>query len=82
MSKIIPNGAAIERTRILSGMTAKELAQRASVPPSSIVRAERGQGVSVTTATGICRALDRSFDDLFQIIRTGGTGEQAREGVS
>lgn len=82
MSKIIPNGAAIERTRILSGMTAKELAQRASVPPSSIVRAERGQGVSVTTATGICRALDRSFDDLFQIIRTGGTDEQAREGVS
>lgn len=42
MSKIVPNGEVIERTRILSGMTAKELAQKASVPPSSIVRAERG----------------------------------------
>lgn len=82
MSRIIPNGEVIERTRILSGMTAKELAQRASVPPSSIVRAQRGLGVSVATATGICKALGREFDELFQIVRPGGPADQAREGVS
>lgn len=82
MSKIVPNGEVIERTRILSGMTAKELAQRASVPPSSIVRAQRGLGVSAATAAGICKALGREFDDLFQIVRPGGASDQAREGVS
>lgn len=82
MSRIIPNGAAIERTRILSGMTAKELAQNAGVPQSSIVRAERGQGVTVTTATGICKALGRGFDDLFQIVRPASVAEQVRGEVS
>ena len=82
MSRIIPNGEVIERTRILSDMTAKELAQRASVPPSSIVRAERGLGVNVTTATGICKALGREFDELFQIVRPGSAAELPREGVS
>lgn len=82
MSRIIPNGEVIERTRILSGMTAKELAQRASVPPSSIVRAQRGLGVSVATATGICKALGREFDELFQIVRPGSAAELPREEVS
>ena len=82
MSKIVPNGAEIERARILSGMTARQLAEKAGVPCSSIVRAERGQGVHVTTATGIYKALGRGFDDLFQIVRPVGPADQAREGVS
>lgn len=82
MSKIIPNGETIERTRILSGMTASELARRAGVPASAINRAERNVSVSVTTANGICKALGRSFDDLFRIVRPGGPAGQAREGVS
>lgn len=82
MSKIIPNGEVIERTRILANMTGKDLAQQAGVPASSIVRAERSLGVSVTTANGICKALGCSFDDLFRIVRPGGPAGQAREGVS
>lgn len=82
MSKIIPNGEVIERTRILANMTGKDLAQQAGVPASSIVRAERSLGVSVTTANGICKALGCSFDDLFRIVRSGGPAGQAREGVS
>ena len=65
-----------------AALMGKFYAQRASVPPSSIVRAQRGLGVSVTTATGICKALGREFDDLFQIFRPGGPADQAREGVS
>lgn len=82
MSRIIPNGEVIERTRILANMTGKDLAQQAGVPASSIVRAERSLGVSVTTANGICKALGCSFDDLFQIVRPGGAADQTREGVS
>ena len=69
MSRIIPRGAEIERARILSGMTCQELAKQASILKSSVTRAEQGQGVTVTTATGICKALGKSFDDLFVIDR-------------
>ena len=80
MSKIIPKGEELERSRILAGMTVQQMAARASVPASSIVRAEKGNSVTVTTATGICKALDRTFDDLFQIVRAGGSNN-VREGV-
>lgn len=69
MSKIIPNGAAIERTRIIAGLSKIQVAQLADIPQSSVVRAERGQGVTAATAAGICRALGREFDDLFTINR-------------
>lgn len=82
MSKIVPNGEVIERTRILANMTGRDLAQQAGVPASSIVRAERGLGVSVTTANGICKALGREFDDLFRIVRPGSAAGLPRGGVS
>ena len=83
MSKIIPNGAEIERTRIIAGLSKVEVAQMADIPQSSIVRAERGQGVTAATAAGICRALGRSFDELFTIRRPGGVAAPAeREEVS
>lgn len=72
MSKIVPNGAKIERTRILAGLSKLEVAKLAAIPQSSIVRAERGQGVTAATAAGICKALGREFDDLFTIHRPGG----------
>lgn len=77
MSKIIPNGAEIERTRIIAGLSKVEVAQRADIPQSSIVRAERGQGVTAATAAGICRALGREFDELFEIRRPGGVADKA-----
>lgn len=79
MSKIIPNGAAIERSRILAGMTAKQIAQTAGIPCSSVTRAEKGLGVTVTTAAGICAALGKEFDELFSIHRPGGTDNPPAE---
>lgn len=82
-TEIVPNGAAIERTRIISGLSKRDVAEMANIPQSSIVRAERGQGVTAATAAGICRALGKEFDDLFTIHRPGGVAAPAeREEVS
>lgn len=79
-TEIIPNGALIERTRILAGLNKQEVATKAGIPNSSIIRAERSQGVSAKTAAGICAVLGVAFDDLFQIVRPGGAADKTREG--
>lgn len=82
MSKIIPNGVLIERTRIVAGLSKLDVAKVANIPQSSVVRAERSQGVTAATAAGICRALGKEFDELFTICRPGGaTAPAEREGV-
>ena len=54
-TEIVPNGALIARTRILAGMNKTDVARKAGVPHSSIIRAEQGRGVTPKTALGISR---------------------------
>ena len=66
-TEIVPNSPVIIRMRILSGLNKTDVAKEAGIPHSSVVRAENGQSVSPKTATGICKVLGASFDDLFSI---------------
>lgn len=81
-TEVLPNPQAIAHARVEAGYSKLDVARAAGIPHSSVIRAERGQGVSAKTAAGICKALGRRLDDLFTVNCPGGTGEQAREGVS
>ena len=81
-TEIVPNAQAIARARVEAGYSKLDIARSAGIPHSSVIRAERGQGVSAKTAAGICKALGRELDDLFVITLSGGPAGQAREGVS
>ena len=74
-TEIIPNGELIARTRILLGLNKTDVARKAGVPHSSVIRAELGRGVTPKTALGISKALGKAFDDLFTIKVPGGAGE-------
>lgn len=74
-TEIIPNGELIARTRILLGLNKTDVARKAGVPHSSVIRAELGRGVTPKTALGISKALEMPFDDLFTIKVPGGAGE-------
>ena len=76
-TEIVPNGALIARTRILAGMNKTDVARKAGVPHSSIIRAEQGRGVTPKTALGISKALGMAFDDLFTIKTPDGAGEES-----
>lgn len=71
-TKIVPKTEMIIRTRILAGLNKSDLAKAAGIPHSSVVRMERGGGVSPKTATGIRRVLGKQFDELFTIQEEGG----------
>lgn len=68
---IIPHSSIITRARILAGMNKLDVAKAAGIPHSSVIRAERGQGVSPKTAIGISEALGKPFDELFTIKTPG-----------
>ena len=70
---IMPKTDIIIRERILQGKTLADVAAAGNVPPASVSRVERGGSASAPTAAGICTALGKEFDDLFEIQRPGGT---------
>lgn len=67
--KILVRGDALKRARIVSGMTKSELAKRAGINHSSVVRAEQGKSVSPGVARSVCVAFGKSFDELFEITK-------------
>ncbi|MDE7054547.1 helix-turn-helix transcriptional regulator [Oscillospiraceae bacterium 44-5] len=75
---IVPNTDILIRTRILAGLNKLDLAKAAGIPHSSIVRMERGGGVSPKTATSISRALGQPFDTLFSIQGPAGNCKAAQ----
>ena len=82
-TEIVPHAQAIAYARVEAGYSKLDIARAAGIPHSSVIRAERGQGVSAKTAAGICKALGRKLDDLFTVnCPPGGPADQAREGVS
>lgn len=80
-TEIVPNGALIERTRILAGLNKLEVATKAGIPHSSIIRAERSQSVSAKTAAGICSVLGMEFDKLFTIKRPSTDADDVEKGA-
>lgn len=70
-TKVIPRADTIIKARIMAGLNKSDVAKAAGIPHSSIIRAERGQGVSPKTAVGISKALGIPFDDLFSIKAPG-----------
>lgn len=72
-TRIVPNAEVIVRARILAGLNKLDMAKAADIPHSSVIRAERGKGVSPRTATGISRVLGIPFDELFTIQAPGAT---------
>lgn len=79
LTHIVPRTDIIIRTRILAGLNKLDLAKAAGIPHSSIIRMERGGGVSPKTATSISRALRQPFDTLFSIQFTGENDGVAQE---
>lgn len=49
------------------GYTIRELSDVSGVPTATISRAENGQTLSVKSAGKLCRALDESFENLFEV---------------
>lgn len=84
-TRIIPDGEALARARVLQGLTKVELGEKAGIPHSSIVRAEQGLGVNPKTATKLSTALGAPFESLFVIQApraTSGAGQAlARESM-
>ena len=66
-TKVVPRADVIIKARVLAGLNKSDVAKAACVPHSSIIRAERGHGVSPKTAVGISKVLGIPFDDLFFI---------------
>lgn len=82
VNRVVPNVSEIVRTRVLQGKTQADVALAGDIPRATVSRIERGHDATAPTAVGICKALGREFDDLFQIIRPAGAADQTREGVS
>lgn len=49
------------------GYTIRELSKASGVPTATISRAENGQPLSVKSAGKLCRALNETFENLFEI---------------
>ena len=81
-NRVVPNVSEIVRTRVLQGKTQADVALAGDIPRATGSRVERGYDATAPTAAGICKALGREFDDLFQIVCSGGAADQTREGVS
>lgn len=76
-SRILPKTEEIVRTRVLMGKNQADIAALAGVPAATVSRVERGFDVTAPTAAGLCRALGREFDELFEIRRPGGVADKA-----
>lgn len=55
--------------RAEAGYTIKELSEKSDVPSATICRAENGKPLSVRSANKLCRTLNYSFTELFQITK-------------
>lgn len=53
--------------RAEQGYTIKELSEASGVPTATISRAENGQPLSIKSAGKLCRTLNESFENLFEI---------------
>lgn len=55
------------KTRMETGLSMNQLAEKASVPVSVVSRMEKGKSIVPKTAKAISKALNKSFEELFII---------------
>ncbi len=53
--------------RANKGITIRELSKIAHVPVGTISRAENGHSISIRSASKLCKALGKEFEELFRI---------------
>ena len=66
--RIIARGDMLRRARILAGETGAEMAETIGISRPMLSAIENGAGTSVKTAHRIANHLDRTFEDLFEIV--------------
>lgn len=66
--KIIANKEAIIKLRILKGFSQNELAKKASVSNTVIIRIEQGKNITPASAKKVCNALGIDFEQIFHIM--------------
>lgn len=79
---IVAKVEALQKARILRGLSKTELAYKIGVNHSVIVRAEQSKGVSPKTSKAICDFLGVPFDSIFNIVeirKAGGEEWQDRK---
>jgi len=66
--RIVSKGDAVRRARIVIGLTSAELARAVGISRPMLSAIENGAGTSVKTAHKIAKALDRPFEELFEVV--------------
>ena len=65
--RIVSVENAVRRARIVAGFTAAELADMVGISRPMLSSIENGAGTSVKTAHRIAEAVERSFEQLFEV---------------
>ena len=75
-------GERIKSYRRKAGMTQEQLAEKAGIHPTYIGQLERAEkNASLETIEKVAKALDISFETLFEAIITGDTGNAAAKEI-
>lgn len=68
--RIVSREDAVRRARIFAGLTSEEMAQRIGLSRPMLSSIENGAGTSVKTAHKIADCLNKTVEDLFEVLDT------------
>ena len=69
MTKIMAKSKELAESRVRQGHTVKSLSEKCGITNAGLHGIENGDhGVSPSTAQVICTALNKEFDDIFEIV--------------
>jgi DNA-binding XRE family transcriptional regulator len=66
--RIVSRNDAVRRARIFAGMTSDEMAKRIGLSRPMLSSIENGAGTTVKTAHRIAACLDKTVEELFDVI--------------
>ena len=68
--RIVSRNDAVRRARIFAGFTSEEMARRIGLSRPMLSSIENGAGTSVKTAHKIATCLDKTVEELFEVLPT------------
>ena len=68
--RIVSREAAVRRARIFAGLTSEEMATRIGLSRPMLSSIENGAGTTVKTAHKIAKCLDKTVEELFEVLDT------------
>jgi len=68
--RIVSREDAVRRARIFAGFTSQEMATRIGLSRPMLSSIENGAGTTVKTAKKIASSLNKTVEDLFQVLDT------------